>query len=83
MLLDFDLVVVHLLDPERRAFYALEVLWGDVPRLPFTPKERPAPVRQAAEGLHPDAFPTGWPDALDDLHAGTPRADGDAGTGDW
>ncbi|MBX3462020.1 MAG: ribosome silencing factor [Planctomycetes bacterium] len=37
VLLDFDDVVVHLFLPEARAYYALEELWADVPRVPFTP----------------------------------------------
>lgn len=37
VLLDYDDVVVHLFLPESRTYYALESLWADVPRLPFTP----------------------------------------------
>ena len=37
VLLDFDDIVVHLFLPEARAYYGLESLWADVPRLPFTP----------------------------------------------
>ncbi|MBL9076818.1 MAG: ribosome silencing factor [Planctomycetes bacterium] len=44
VLLDFDDVVVHLFLPEARAYYALEDLWADVPRVPFTP-QAPAPAR--------------------------------------
>jgi len=36
VLLDFDEIVVHLFLPEARAYYNLETLWADVPRLPFT-----------------------------------------------
>lgn len=43
VLLDFDDIVVHLFLPEARAYYALESLWADVPRLPFTPAAK-APV---------------------------------------
>jgi ribosome-associated protein len=39
VLLDFDEIVVHLFLPEARAYYALETLWADVPRLPFTPSQ--------------------------------------------
>lgn len=42
VLLDFDTVVVHLFDAEKRAFYALESLWSDVPRVPFEAKPRAA-----------------------------------------
>jgi ribosome-associated protein len=32
ILLDYVDVVVHLMQPETRAYYALERLWGDAPR---------------------------------------------------
>ena len=33
ILLDYVDIVVHLFSREARAFYALEMLWGDAPRL--------------------------------------------------
>ncbi len=33
ILLDCGEVIVHVFHPTQRAFYALERLWGDVPRL--------------------------------------------------
>lgn len=33
IVLDYGTVVVHLFDDETRQFYALEALWGDVPRI--------------------------------------------------
>lgn len=39
VLLDFDDVVVHLFIEDSRAFYDLENLWSDAPRVPFEPKE--------------------------------------------
>ncbi|MEI8197925.1 MAG: ribosome silencing factor, partial [Phycisphaerae bacterium] len=57
ILVDFVHVVVHVFDPDSRAFYDLEMLWGDAPRIdwraelglpPATPEEL-APV--ATDGL--------------------------------
>ena len=36
VLLDFVDVVVHLFNTETRAFYALEMLWGDAPQVSWT-----------------------------------------------
>jgi ribosome-associated protein len=33
VLIDFVDVVVHIFDPRQRAYYDLELLWGDSPRL--------------------------------------------------
>lgn len=35
VLMDFGAIVVHLMDPRTRAFYRLEDLWRDAPRLPL------------------------------------------------
>jgi len=35
ILMDFGDVVVHLFDQSTRAFYRLEDLWADAPRLPM------------------------------------------------
>ncbi|MBK8095665.1 MAG: ribosome silencing factor [Planctomycetes bacterium] len=66
VLLDFDDVVVHLFLPEARAYYGLETLWADVPRLPFTPAARPpeAPQQPDLGGIQFRVFPT--PDEPDD-----------------
>jgi len=48
VLLDFDEIVVHLFLPEARAYYGLETLWADVPRLPFTPA---APIVRPAQEI--------------------------------
>jgi ribosome-associated protein len=35
LLADFVNVVVHVFEPNTRAHYDLEMLWGDAPRLPW------------------------------------------------
>ena len=35
VLLDYDDIVVHLFLAEARAYYGLETLWADVPRVGF------------------------------------------------
>ncbi len=42
VVIDFAQVIVHVFHHEARSFYLLEDLWGDAPRVPFTPAE-PAP----------------------------------------
>ena len=37
ILLDYGDVVIHLFEPETRAYYALEGLWGQAKRVPFEP----------------------------------------------
>jgi ribosome-associated protein len=39
VLIDFDDVVVHIFQADARAFYDLESLWADVPRVAFEPAE--------------------------------------------
>jgi ribosome-associated protein len=39
VLLDFDDVVVHVFQADARAFYDLESLWADVPRVAYEPAE--------------------------------------------
>lgn len=49
ILLDFCDVVVHLLLEEARDYYDLELLWGDCPRVAWTPPE--LPEEEDEEGL--------------------------------
>lgn len=42
VVLDYADVLVHVFTAEKRAFYALESLWGDAKRVPF---EETAPAR--------------------------------------
>jgi ribosome-associated protein len=49
LLIDFVDVVVHLFEPNTRAHYDLEMLWGDAPRLQW---ERPDQVQRDRAGLH-------------------------------
>jgi hypothetical protein len=39
--LDFNTVVVRVFSAQAREFYGLENLWADVPRVGFTPAEKP------------------------------------------
>jgi ribosome-associated protein len=43
VLLDFVDVVVHVQHAEERAFYGLERLWKDCPRIEFDPESEPGP----------------------------------------
>jgi ribosome-associated protein len=47
VLLDFGDVVVHVFQPEARAYYALERLWADVPRLDWTDDLEPRVAAKA------------------------------------
>jgi ribosome-associated protein len=49
LLLDFVDVVVHLFEPNTRAHYDLETLWGDAPRVDW---ERPDQRPRDRAGLH-------------------------------
>ena len=37
VLMDYGDLVVHLMDQQARAFYQLEQLWADAPRVPLAP----------------------------------------------
>lgn len=42
ILMDCGEIVVHILDQSTRAFYRLEDLWADAPRIPLAASPRPA-----------------------------------------
>ena len=48
VLLDYGDIVVHVFLDETRAYYDLDRLWGDVPRLPVPKAALAEPVSQAA-----------------------------------
>lgn len=48
VLLDYGDAAVHIFGPEAREFYSLERLWGDAPRLPWTPGPSEGADEQAA-----------------------------------
>lgn len=58
ILLDYGDVIVHLFEPETRAYYALEDLWCDATPVPFVPASQRASGPEARE-LH-----VVWEDSL-------------------
>ncbi len=64
VLLDFDDVIVHIFVQESRDFYALELLWADVPREQFEPVENTLETGstglerpETSENRHGNTFP--------------------------
>lgn len=43
LIVNYPNVLVHILSPEKREYYALEQLWGDAPRLEWQSTEAPPP----------------------------------------
>jgi ribosome-associated protein len=47
LIINFPNVLVHVLSPEKREFYALEELWGDAPEITWEPAiEVQAPIKK-------------------------------------
>ena len=57
VLLDFDDVVVHVFQADARAFYDLENLWADVPRVAYVPGDPPSEPTGDRESV-PDSTQT-------------------------
>jgi ribosome-associated protein len=51
ILIDYGDFVVHIFSPEHRAFYALEEIWGDAPRLDWHEPSAEHPSAGAASRL--------------------------------
>ena len=56
ILLDFDLVIVHIFTPETRALYDLENLWADAPRVGFVPEAPPVAAQEAKTASDDDSW---------------------------
>lgn len=55
ILLDYGDLVIHLFEPETRAYYALEQLWAHAKRVPFEPRATgvtPVPPTDPSTDLH-------------------------------
>lgn len=46
ILMDYGDVVVHIFEEQARAYYSLDKLWGDAPRIPIS-ASTPAPPHEA------------------------------------
>ncbi len=46
ILLDYGDVIVQLFDPEKRAYYNLEMIWGDAPQVAWTPPSARAGAKE-------------------------------------
>ena len=59
VVLDYGELIVHVLTPQERAYYDLESLWADVPRLPVpAPAEAKKRAAEPRRGKHIQIFPT-------------------------
>ncbi len=57
LLADFVSVVLHVFEPNTRANYDLEMLWGDARRVKWERDGTPAPVDRNRAGLTADDIP--------------------------
>ncbi|MHC4809580.1 MAG: ribosome silencing factor [Planctomycetota bacterium] len=48
IVVDFVNLIVHLFEPNQRAYYDLESLWGDAPRLPWQREDASGSCSEAA-----------------------------------
>lgn len=55
LLVDFVDVVVHLFEPNTRAFYDLEMLWGDAPRIAWRGVEGTPHIPSSTDGTDASA----------------------------
>jgi ribosome-associated protein len=63
ILIDYGDFVVHLFSPEDRAYYALEEIWGDAPRLEWRAEDSvPRPAKPTAEPAPVDDEPASDPE---------------------
>ena len=46
LILHYGDVMVHIFHQDKRAFYALEELWNDAPRVPWSPAPPPAAAKK-------------------------------------
>jgi ribosome-associated protein len=48
LIVNYPNVMVHILTPEKREFYALEELWGDAPLVAWAPEPPPVAKKKVA-----------------------------------
>lgn len=63
ILIDYGDFVVHIFSEDARAYYALEDIWGDAPKVDWVDPDRPAPAPRPSSSAFqsPDPDPTDAP----------------------